>query len=404
MSEVINNQTKRREALKRVIRQLHEGKSVDEVKAEFAALLEGVSAAEIAALEQGLIAEGMPEMEIKRLCDVHVAAFKDALDAQEKPESLPGHPVYTFRAENAAAAQVLDALEAAIKAGQWEQARTELQRLREYDKHYLRKEYLLFPFLEKHSFSGPSSVMWAIHDDVRAGWEKLDELLAGEPSTGSGQRPNPAQVAGAFDPLATAIREMFYKEENILFPAALQMLSSEEWTSIHVQEPEFGVCYVEAATPQPDAAAPAPQAVTDGLIPLQTGALSPQQIALMLTHLPVDVTFVDENDAVQFFSATKERIFPRSPAIIGRSVQKCHPPASVHRVQRILDDFREGRRDEAEFWIQMGGKFIHIRYFAVRDEQGTYKGTVEVSQDVAPIRALEGERRLLDEGRSAASP
>jgi DUF438 domain-containing protein len=124
----------------------------------------------------------------------------------------------------------------------------------------------------------------------------------------------------------------------------------------------------------------------------------------MLTHLPVDITFVDENDAVRFFSATKERIFPRSPAVIGRSVQKCHPPASVHRVQRILDDFREGRRDEAEFWIQMGGKFIHIRYFAVRDEQGIYKGAVEVSQDVTHIRALEGERRLLDEGRSSASP
>jgi DUF438 domain-containing protein len=233
--------------------------------------------------------------------------------------------------------------------------------------------------------------MWAIHDDVRAGWKKLDELLAGEPDS--------TQVIESFEPLATAIREMFYKEENILFPAALQMLSSEEWASIHVQEPEFGVCYVEASKPQ--AATPqtvAPQPVAEGLIPLQTGALTPQQIALMLTHLPVDVTFVDENDAVQFFSATKERIFPRSPAIIGRSVQKCHPPASVHRVQRILDDFREGRRDEAEFWIQMGDKFVHIRYFAVRDEQGAYKGTVEVSQDVAPIRALEGERRLLDDG------
>jgi hypothetical protein len=405
MSEFIDNQSKRQEALKRVIRQLHEGKSVDEVKAEFAALLEGVSAAEIAALEQGLIAEGMPEIEIKRLCDVHVAAFRDVLDTQEKPESLPGHPVYTFRAENAAAARVLDALETAIQAGQWDQARTELERLREVDKHYLRKEYLLFPFLEKHDFSGPSSVMWAIHDDVRAGWKKLGELLVDDPDV--------AQVTETFEPLATAIREMFYKEENILFPAALQTLSSEEWAAIHVQESEFGVCYVEASEPQaatprtaaplPDAAIPVPQTVDDGLIPLQTGALTPQQIALMLTHLPVDITFVDENDAVQFFSATKERIFPRSPAIIGRSVQKCHPPASVDRVQRILDDFREGRRDEAEFWIQMGpaeggGKFIHIRYFAVRDEQGVYKGTVEVSQDVTAIRALEGERRLLDEG------
>ena len=111
-----------------------------------------------------------------------------------------------------------------------------------------------------------------------------------------------------------------------------------------------------------------------------------------------EAVYVGADDKVRFFSQTKERIFPRSPAIIGREVQKCHPPASVHRVQRIVDDFREGRRDEAEFWIQMGPKFIHIRYFAIRDEQGKYQGTLEVSQDVTGIRALEGERRLLDEG------
>ena len=119
---------------------------------------------------------------------------------------------------------------------------------------------------------------------------------------------------------------------------------------------------------------------------------------MLLTNLPVDVTYVDANDEVRFFSATKERIFPRSPAIIGRKVQKCHPPASVDKVQAIVNDFREGRRDEAEFWIQLGGKFIHIRYYAIRDEQGGYQGTLEVSQDVTHIRALEGERRLLDEG------
>jgi DUF438 domain-containing protein len=121
----------------------------------------------------------------------------------------------------------------------------------------------------------------------------------------------------------------------------------------------------------------------------------------MLTHLPVDVTYVDKNDVVRFFSETRERIFPRSPAIIGRQVQKCHPPASVHRVQRIVDDFRAGRRDTAEFWIHMGppdaAKFILIRYFALRDERGEYQGTLEVTQDATHIRALEGERRLLDD-------
>lgn len=387
MSEYITNHTQRKEALKRMIRQLHEGKTVEEVKGEFAALLKEVSATEIAEIEQALIAEGLPETEIKRLCDAHTAVFAEALGAAPQPTAPSGHPLDLFRAENEAAAKTLDALEAAIKAAQWAQARGLLQELRSgLETHYRRKENILFPYLEKHGFTGPSSVMWAIHDDIRAGWKKLDALLTGAPDT--------AAVAETFAPLADAIRQMSYKEDNILYPTALQMLTSEEWEAVRAQEGGVG----EYARPA-EAAAPAPTAPpAEGLIPLQVGALTPQQIALLLIHLPVDVTFVDENDEVRFFSATKERIFQRSPAIIGRKVQKCHPPASVHRVQRILDDFREGRRDVAEFWIQMQAKFIHIRYFAVRDESGKYLGTLEVSQDVTGIRALEGERRLLNDG------
>jgi DUF438 domain-containing protein len=141
---------------------------------------------------------------------------------------------------------------------------------------------------------------------------------------------------------------------------------------------------------------------TENPIPLQTGSLTPQQIALLLTHLPVDVTFVDAGDVVRFYSDQKERIFKRSPGVIGRSVLKCHPAESVDRVKRILDDFRAGTRDTAEFWIQMKGdtpepRFLHIRYFAVRDSHGAFQGTIEVTQDVTAIRKLEGERRLLDE-------
>lgn len=404
MSEFINNHTKRQEALKHVIHRLHEGETVEQVKAEFADLLEEVGAGEIAELEQALIAEGFPESEIKRLCDVHVAVFRESLDAQGEPSSPSGHPVDTFRAENEAAAKVLDALEAAIQAGEWAEARKGLQQLREYDAHYLRKENILFPFLEKHGFTGPSSVMWAIHDDVRAGWKELDGLL--------GDKPDVGRVAEVFGPLATAIREMFYKEENILYPTALEKLTPEEWAAIRAQETEIGYCFVEpgeewGADGAPSLAAEPIEAISGAsgdLLSLSTGALTLQQVNWLLTNLPVDVTYVDANDEVRFFSATKERIFPRSPAIIGRKVQKCHPPASVDKVQAIVNDFREGRRDEAEFWIQLGGKFIHIRYYAIRDEQGGYQGTLEVSQDVTHIRALEGERRLLDEGRSAASP
>ena len=140
-----------------------------------------------------------------------------------------------------------------------------------------------------------------------------------------------------------------------------------------------------------------PMADINGLIPLATGALTQKQIDLMLTHLPVDVTFVDEHDNVRYFSQGRERIFDRSPAIIGRAVTKCHPPQSVHRVEIILDDFRSGKRDVAEFWIQAGEQFIHIRYFALRDKEGTYQGCIEVSQNVTHIRSLEGEKRLLDD-------
>ena len=405
MNKYDDSHSPRQESLKRVIAQLHAGATVDEVKNEFAALLQAVDATEVATLEQGLIAEGMPVSEIKRLCDVHAAVFEDALKSRATVGTQPAPPgaqpeaiIAELNAENATAARALDALEAAIRAGQWEQARVGLSHLRAHEKHYVRKENVLFPYLEKHGFSGPSTVMWAIHDDVRAGWKRLSALLSANPEA--------ARVVEVFEPLAVAIRQMFTKEENILFPAAVQILTHEDWAAIAAGELATGSGYArpQPASPAAPVSSAGSSAGVSDMIPLQIGALTLQQINLLLTHLPVDVTFVDEEDEVRFYSATQERIFDRQPAIIGRKVQQCHPPASIHRVQRILDDFRGGRRDEAEFWIQMGGsetegcKFIHIRYFALRDEQGEYRGALEVTQDVTAIRELQGERRLLAPG------
>ena len=412
MSEHINNRTKRQKELKRLIGELHDGKSVDDVKRDFAELISGVSATEISEMEQALIAEGVPVTEIKRLCDVHVAVFRESLDQQAKPETIPGHPVHTFRAENSAAPKVLDALKEALGAVkvvpgelQLQEARQRVRELREYEKHYVRKENILFPYLEQHNFSGPSSVMWAIHDDVRAGWKTLDEALAAGP--GEDLSIFRVRVDALFETLDSNIREMFYKEENILFPTALEKLSEKEWVEIRAQESEVGYCYVEPGDQWPSQAVlresmPAESQVetrtTDGdLLHLDVGMLTRQQVNLLLGHLPVDITYVGKDDTVRFFSRAKERIFQRSPAIIGRKVQKCHPPASVHRVQEIVDDFRAGRSDSADFWIQMDGKFIYIRYFAIRDENGEYQGTLEVSQDITEIRKLEGEQRLLDD-------
>lgn len=408
MAEYIDNSRKRQETLQRLIRQLHEGKTVEEVKGEFARLLGEIGASELASVEQALIEGGLPEGEVKRLCDVHVAVFREALDARVRPEATPGHPVHTFLAENVAAARVLEDLGAALEAlkaaptsEHLESARRRLAELRQYEKHYLRKENILFPFLEKHGFSGPSRVMWAIHDDIRASWKALEAVLAAPPADPAELR---AQLDGTFLPLEKMIREMFYKEENILYPTALEKLSHEEWLDIRRHEPEIGYAYVEAGNEWPPeapvGAVPPPAALPledAALLPLHTGALSLEDLNRLFAHLPVDITFVDRDDRVRFFSQTKERIFPRSPAIIGRKVQQCHPPASVHRVQRILDDFRAGKRDQAEFWIQMRGRFIYIVYYAVRDEKGAYQGTLEVTQDITRLRALEGERRLLEE-------
>lgn len=421
MSEYINNRQKRKETLKSIIRQLHEGRTVDELKAEFAALLRDVGPMEIAEIEQALIDEGFPEMEIKRLCDVHVAVFRESLEVQQKPETIPGHPIHTFRAENQAAAEVLDRLQEAIEAlleapadpSRLDEARRRLTEMREYEKHYRRKEHFLFPYLERKGFAGPSTVMWAIHDDIRGGWKALVALL--ETGPGEDVENFRARVEGVFRPMATAIREMFYKEENILFPTSLQLLTEEDWRAIRAQEAEVGYAYVQpgdrwppegvpvvpaaAPAPAPTEVAPPPEAraLASVLLHLDTGTLSPEAVNLILNALPVEVTYVDENDTVRYFNKPRERTFLRPPAVIGRKVQKCHPPASLHRVQRILDDFRAGKRDVAEFWIQMQGRFIHIRYFPLWDEPGVYRGTLEVVQDVTDIRALQGERRLLDE-------
>jgi DUF438 domain-containing protein len=149
----------------------------------------------------------------------------------------------------------------------------------------------------------------------------------------------------------------------------------------------------------------APPGLAAGRVPARHAERQPRhrlatadQINLMLTHLPVDLSFVNENDEVLYYSATPERIFPRSPGVIGRHVQNCHPPKSVATVERILSEFKAGTKSTAEFWIQMRGKFLHIRYFAMRDPDGKYRGCLEVSQDVTAIRALDGERRLLDWG------
>lgn len=413
----MNQKKDRKATLKRIIRELHSGRSVEELQPEFMEKLGDVAASEIAAMEQELIAEGMPEEEIKKLCDLHVRVFEAALDKKPPLTKVPGHPLHTLSAENAALQGLLSEAEALLKsvpesgAAGWPAFKSRLgdvmESLREVEKHYLKKENQLFPFLEARGASGPSKVMWAIHDDIRAHLKKAARSLEHD------ERGEFTQELGL---ALKAMSDMIYKEEKILFPMSEELLQEADWARVKKGEEEIGYAWITPGTawrpsvpaseppsapaygkPEPaGAAARGEGGPAGGKVALDTGSLTSEQINLMLLNLPLDVSFVDETDTVVYYSANKERIFTRTPGVIGRKVQNCHPPKSVHMVNRILEAFRKGEKDSAEFWIQMRGRFLHIRYFALRDGRGAYRGCLEVTQDVTGIRALEGERRLLD--------
>ena len=389
----------RQEILKGIIRDLHQGAEVEAVKGRFQELIQFVSPAEIAGLEQKLMEEGMPEGEVKRLCDVHVSVFKEALERHEIPGCPPGHPIHTFMKENRVSEEIMNGMEVILNkmglspAGDMTEAdlsdlKGQVERLGDIELHYQRKENQLFPLLEAHDFAAPSQVMWAIHDDIRALLKKAKGELA---------RNQTKEATASLKDLIHTIREMIYKEEHILFPTALEMLSNAEWLKVQKGEEKIGYAWIEPETAWAPSVSEEPKGEPgEEKINLDTGFITREMINLLLTHLPVDVTLVDEEDRVAYYSQGKERIFPRSPGIIGQKVQRCHPPDSVHVVNQLLEAFRSGEKDVAEFWIELKGKFIHIRYFALRDALGRYKGCLEVSQDVTGIRKLEGQRRLLD--------
>ncbi len=383
--------------MKSIISDLHDGAAFEESKKRFDELAKDVDPGEIARMEEELIKGGMPVTEVQRLCDLHVGVFKDGLEETEDAEAPPGHPVHTYMAENERLSTLADELTAILSGIEQEPGKLErekskvkgaLDAIAPFESHYIRKENQLFPVLEKHGVTGPSQVMWGVHDEIREHVKKTRGSLDARDARGL------VEHGTAF---ARGIVEMIYKENKILFPLALSHLLVEEWAALRRGDDELGYAFDGPAAPWPagEEVAAAPVA-SSGLFDLHTGKLSLEQLDLLMTHLPVDLSFVDENDEVRYYSEGPARIFPRSPAVIGRKVQNCHPPNSVHIVEKLLGEFKKGNKDVAEFWIQLGERFIHIRYFAVRDAGGRYRGCLEVSQDLTSIRKLEGQKRLLD--------
>ncbi|MGD0978129.1 MAG: DUF438 domain-containing protein [Candidatus Bathyarchaeia archaeon] len=398
----------KKKMLKEVIKELHGGASPTEVKEKFKKVLKDTKPEDIAKIEQELVKEGMPREELQRLCDVHLAVFGEQV--QDEELHIPaGHPISILIEEHRVMLEKAERLETLVKMLEEAcdsvyvgDALTELQTLvkdfQDSEKHYLREENVLFPSMEKHGVTEPPAIMWMEHNRIREIKKKLYDLVEKwNTMPYSDFKTRLSQDAG---PLCSVLPDHFFKENNILFPTALQVVTEKEWEDIRKEFDEIGyasftprtvLVAFRAAEPAAKKTEPSADAWQ-----FETGSLSKEEAEAILDTLPVDISFIDKDDRVKYFNKAEKRIFVRTKAVIGRSVQLCHPQKSVHIVDKIVEAFTTGEKDKAEFWITMNNRLVHIRYFAVRDKNGKYLGTMEVTQDLTDLKKIEGERRLLD--------
>jgi len=395
----------KRDLLKHMILQLHKGEAPEEVRGRLVELLKSIPYNEVVHVEQELINEGLPEQEVLKFCDIHTQVLEGHIDQSGAREIPVGHPVDTFKRENKELLKVVSTLNRfyeKISAPADLDLETYLIQLRAFfnnlmdvEKHYMRKENLLFPYLEKYNITGPPKVMWGKHDETR---ELLKVAQEGLGIKGTVEKEELETLIDlVLMPASTAVADMVMKEEEILFPMSMDKLSDEEWYQISQQSIDIGYCLYDPEKEwKPEGIDPLPVSrVNEGMLQLPTGKLSVPELIAFFNTLPVELTFVDSQDKVKFFSHGKNPIFNRNRAVIGRDVRLCHPPKSVHIVEQILSDFKTGKEDLAAFWLEMKEIFVHIEYYALRDEQNKYLGTLEVVQDITHLRKIEGEQRLL---------
>ncbi|CAG9607059.1 DUF438 domain-containing protein [Pseudoneobacillus rhizosphaerae] len=410
MSEIINNReqettinSNRLTMLKKIFKDLHDGKNVDEVKAHFDAFIGKITIEEISKLGNDFLEEeGIAITEVHRLYAAHMEIFKGAIQEEyqeiNRPEDQPGHPVHTFKLENRELDKLVQSkLKIHLELFEQEDSTENIYKLAEdinllldIDKHFSRKENLIFPYLEKYGIYGPTNNMWRIDDFIRDAIKDAKQQL-------TSYNGDKKAISEAVQFIIAEVSGMIYREENILFPMALSHFTEDEWVKIARESDEIGFCLTSPEVEwKPERNRLDEKAISEGYIKMETGILSLKQLELLLNHLPVDITFIDQDDVVRYFSHGKERIFARTKAVIGRTVQNCHPPRSVHVVEELLADFKSGKKDTEDFYIKFRDKYVYIRYFAVRDENGEYIGTLEFTQNIDPIQAIEGEKRILE--------
>lgn len=341
-----------------------------------------------------------------------LALFQGLIDTS-RPKLPEDHPIARYYQENDALRQILlqieDLVQYPVIKNQWYEI---YDKLKEYKLHMSRKQNQLYSVLEKKGFDRPTTTMWTLDDFVLEEIGKARELL---------EQDEEAFIEEQSVVLED-IRDLMEKEEEVLYPTSLAMISKKEFEDMKEGDFEIGFAWISVQPQEREEKEERYECNTSSLgdelvallarhgystgkeLDVSTGKLTLEQINLIYKHMPVDISYVDEHDIVKFYTDTDHRVFPRSKNVIGRNVANCHPRKSVHIVEEILEKFRSGEQDQAEFWINKPGLFIYIYYKAVRDENGAFRGVLEMMQDCTHIRELEGSRTLLtwdDENQGA---
>lgn len=405
-----------KDQIKSYLQRLNHGETLENVQADFVQECKDVDPAEIMQAEQELLREGTSIEELQRLCDVHSALFHGAtteekianaeksvahsLDAQKlhaenmKDKRLSaaaaliqisGHPLQTFTLENAALEKLIDRAEQALENGGIEDEL--LNELRQIAIHYAKKGDLLYPHLNvQYGISGPSAVMWTVDDEIR------DELNA--LAKQRDQKENDAWKQ-RLNAVLTRMEEMIYKESNILFPNCALNFSEEEWYHIYRDAKDYAECFgirgdtweaaeahlADTAAAAGDISAEHAFASGETRIHLPGGSLTLSQLTAMLSTIPLEITFVDIDNVNRYFNEGP-KVFKRPGMALGREVFTCHPPKIEQKVRRIIEEFRAGNLDQVPVWMDKGGRTFLVTYYAVRDKQKQYLGTLELVQDM----------------------
>ncbi len=428
MSELLGDKKYKKDKIKDILRELQKGKDVKKLKEEFKDILHSISPLEIPIIEQELLREGVSAEEIANMCDLHVELFRETVAKKFNIDVPSGHPLHTLYDENEQIMKDAELLN--LYARSTEKFDREFDSIKKLvgqlsrigATHYNREEMLCFPYLERRGITAVPSTLWRKHDEIRA---KIKLLLR---DLDNRENISMEKIVERINDVSASIIDMVFRENNILYPTLKTILSEGEWAAIMEEEKIFGYYKTNPSKewiPREKPVYPyqidkklteeevsqlpneiktmfksgktefdKQKVVRGGDIRLDKGYLLPDEINMIFKTLPFGISFIDKEDRIRFFSG--RRTFIRTESVIGRPVQLCHPPKSVGIVNKILKAFKEGKREIADFWINIGNSLIYIQYIPVRNEKDEYLGTIEIEQDVTNIKKLEGEKRILD--------